>query len=142
MAKEMDLQRFITAQKMDFDLALGEIENGRKVSCWMWYIFPQVRGLGRSSTADYYGIESLEEARAYLADPYLGGNLRKICRALLRLEENNPTAVFGRPDDMKLKSSMTLFACASEDDTLFRDVLEKYFGGKTDRRTLKILNLD
>lgn len=136
-----DLQKFIIAHQRDYATALYEIRNGRKRSHWMWYIFPQIRGLGRSSTSQYYAIDSLEEASAFLSDTYLGGNLREICEVLLELESNNPTEIFGKPDDMKLRSSMTLFACAAGRDSVFEKVLNKYFGGRCDIRTKKILNI-
>lgn len=138
---EFDLNRFINAQKGDYEIAREEIRNGKKRSHWMWYIFPQIRGLGRSSMAYRYGIESLEEARAYLADPVLGGNLREISGILLGLETNDAYRVFGSPDDMKLRSSMTLFALVSEEGSVFHGVLDKFFGGRMDSRTLQMLGL-
>ena len=136
-----DLQRFTDAQRRSYATAREEIRKGRKRSHWMWYIFPQMRGLGFSSNAHYYGIVSLEEAKAYLADPYLGGNLREISGLLLELETNDPYRVFGTPDDMKLCSSMTLFAMASEEGSVFHQVLDKYYGGSMDRSTLRLLGL-
>lgn len=134
-----NLSRFVTAQERDYSTALSEIRNGRKVSHWMWYIFPQLRGLGRSLMSDYYGIQDLDEAIAFLNDSYLGANLRNITQALLALDQTNPTLVFGRPDDMKLRSSMTLFTCAAPGEQLFRDVLEQYFNGNMDSRTIHML---
>ena len=107
MARTYDLSRFETAHRKDYAKALREVKNGRKTSHWMWYIFPQIHGLGFSSTAQFYAIDSLEEAVAFLNDPYLGGNLIEISTALLALETNSATKVFGFPDDLKLKSSMT-----------------------------------
>ena len=107
----------------------------------MWYIFPQLQGLGRSSTSQYYGIKDRGEAIAFLDDPYLGGNLLEISRVLLSLEGSNPTLIFGRPDDMKLKSCMTLFASISSVGSVFHQVLDKYFMGREDRRTLAMLGL-
>lgn len=133
-----DLERFKKAQEFDFATALAEIRNGRKVSHWMWYIFPQLAGLGMSSTSQYYGICDLEEAKAYLEDEYLRDHLMTICEALLSLDTSDALAVFGRPDNMKLRSSMTLFAQASDND-IFQKVLEKYFEGKMDGRTVKML---
>ena len=130
------------AQKRSYPTALQEIQNGRKMSHWMWYIFPQIAGLGHSYTAQYYAIQNLEEARAFLNDPYLGKNLLEISHALLPLETNNPTEVFGKPDDMKLRSCMTLFAAVSEEGSVFHQVLEKYFDGNRDRLTLNILEND
>lgn len=138
----MDLSRFTKAQEQDFKTAFKEIKNGRKMSHWMWYIFPQIQGLGKSSTSQYYGIKDLNEARAFINDPYLGGNLKKISMALLELEENNAVAIFGKPDDIKLKSCMTLFSCISEDGSIFHKVLEKYFDGRQCKRTLSIIGLN
>ena len=134
-----DLQRFTEAQKLDFDLALEEIRSGCKRSHWMWYIFPQIRGLGFSSMSAYYGIQDLEEAEDYLKDPYLGGNLRSICQALLVLDTDDPHQVLGSPDDLKLLSSMTLFEAAEGKGGIFTKVIEKYYGGRRDQRTLGIL---
>ena len=141
MALQNDLYRFISAHQTSYRQALAEIQNGRKVTHWMWFIFPQLQGLGHSATSQYYAIRSLDEARAYLQDPYLGGNLLEISRALLALDTNDPVQVFGRPDDRKLCSSMTLFACASPECTVFSQVLQKYFGGRKDRRTLRMLGI-
>lgn len=138
----MDLSRFTKAQEQDFKTAFKEIKNGRKISHWMWYIFPQIQGLGKSSTSQHYGIKDLNEARAFINDPYLGGNLKKISMALLELEENNAVAIFGKPDDIKLKSCMTLFSCISEDGSIFHKVLEKYFDGRQCKRTLSIIDLN
>ena len=134
-----DLSRFRDAHERDYLRALGEIRNGRKLSHWMWYIFPQLKGLGRSANSEYYGIRDLEEARAYLADPILGGHLITLCEALLTLETSDPAEVMGHPDDRKLRSSMTLFAEASDSLGIFRQVLEKYYQGKQDPRTLALL---
>ena len=138
----MDLSRFTKAQEQDFKTAFKEIKNGRKMSHWMWYIFPQIQGLGKSSTSQYYGIKDLNEARAFINDPYLGRNLKKISMALLELEENNAVAIFGKPDDIKLKSCMTLFSCISEDGSIFHKVLEKYFDGRQCKRTVSIIGLN
>ncbi len=137
--KEYDLSRFTEAHKEKYDTALSEIKAGRKRSHWMWYIFPQLRGLGRSVTAEFYGIADLAEAKAFLSDPYLGKNLREISEVLLTLESDNATEIFDRPDDMKLRSSMTLFDCASETDHVFQKVLQKFFEGRPDYRTLDML---
>ena len=134
-----DLSRFRDAHERDYLRALGEIRNGRKLSHWMWYIFPQLKGLGRSANSEYYGIRDLEEARAYLADPILGGHLITLCEALLTLETSDSAEVMGHPDDRKLRSSMTLFAAASDSLGIFRQVLEKYYQGKQDPRTLALL---
>jgi len=139
--QEYDLSRFITAHQRDYKTALSEIRNGHKTSHWMWYIFPQLKGLGRSSTSEYYGIQNLEEASAFLNDPYLGQNLIEISAELLELDTNNATAIFGKPDDMKLQSSMTLFNYASTDNAVFLSVLEKYYDGREDYLTLRRLGL-
>ena len=134
------LERFIEPQEQDYEQALKEIRNGRKVSHWIWYIFPQLRGLGKSYMSDYYGIRDLDEAKAFLQDPYLGKHLQKISEALLNLDNDNETQIMGRPDDMKLKSSMTLFACADPENAVFEKVLEKFYNGHKDGRTLKMLS--
>lgn len=135
-----DLNRFITAQEHSYDAALSEIKSGRKRTHWMWYIFPQIEGLGHSSTAQFYAIRDLQEAKEYYAHPVLGPRLVEISEALLALDGDNATAVMGYPDDLKLKSSMTLFAIASG-NPVFTQVLEKYFDGRQDRYTVKILGL-
>ena len=135
------LDRFLDAQRGDYAAALTEVRRGRKTSHWMWYIFPQIAGLGQSSTARYYSIRDLEEAREYYAHPVLGQRLREISGALLELRGSDPVAVFGGIDSMKLKSSMTLFAVAAPDDPLFQQVLDKYYGGEQDALTLRILGL-
>lgn len=134
------LERFIEPQEQDYEQALKEIRNGRKVSHWIWYIFPQLRGLGKSYMSDYYGIRDLDEAKAFLQDPYLGKHLQKISEVLLNLDNDNATQIMGRPDDMKLKSSMTLFACADPENAVFEKVLEKFYNGHKDGRTLKMLS--
>lgn len=141
MEKSYDLDRFISAQQRDYSTALREIQGGRKRSHWMWYIFPQLKGLGMSYTAQLYGIDGLGEAKAFLADEYLGGNLREICGALLALDTDDASYVFGYPDDLKLRSSMTLFKLASPDDRVFAAVLNKFYGGREDPRTRELLGL-
>ena len=135
------LDRFLDAQRGDYAAALAEVRRGRKTSHWMWYIFPQIAGLGQSSTARYYSIRDLEEAREYYAHPVLGQRLREISGVLLELRGSDPVAVFGGIDSMKLKSSMTLFAVAAPDDPLFLQVLDKYYGGEQDALTLRILGV-
>ena len=135
----MSLQRFEDAHRHDYETALAEIRRGRKTSHWMWYIFPQLKGLGHSPTAQYYSIENLGEAEAFLAHPVLGAHLVEISRALLALETNNADLVFGYPDNLKLRSSMTLFAQVREADSVFGQVLDKFFEGKPDQRTLALL---
>ena len=133
------LKRFLDAQKRDYEQALKEIRSGRKRSHWIWYIFPQLEALGYSSTAKYYGIRDLDEAKAYLAEPTLRSRLIEISEALLTLPENDPSIVMGYPDDLKLRSSMTLFLAADPDCPVFQLVLDKYYGGKPDPRTLELL---
>ena len=132
------IDRFLGPQQTAYPIALEEVRNGRKVSHWMWYIFPQLRGLGQSNAAWYYGIEDLEEARAYLAHPALGHRLREITQAALELPETDPMKVFGWPDNMKFRSCMTLFAQVGE-DALFARALDKFFGGQADFMTLELL---
>lgn len=140
-----DLTRFKNAQELDYETALAEIRSGQKQSHWMWYIFPQLEGLGFSGISQYYGIRGMEEARAYLADDLLRSHLMEISESLLTLESNNATQVMGYPDDLKLKSSMTLFLLASGHDSkyerearVFKAVLDKYFGGEMDGQTVEM----
>lgn len=137
----VDLSRFVSAHKTDYDRALSEIKGGKKTSHWMWYIFPQLKGLGRTSISEYYGINDLDEARAFLNDDYLGNHLKNISNALLKLECNDAKEIMGSIDGRKLKSSMTLFHLANQNETVFKDVLVKYFDGQLDYRTLKMLGL-
>ena len=134
-----NLERFKIAQERSYAYALAEIRNGRKVSHWMWYVFPQIAGLGRSSTAEYYSISCLDEAREYLADEVLGERLIEISSALLELNTNDAETVMGFPDCLKLRSSMTLFSVASGGKKVFNDVIAKYYGGEPDERTLEII---
>ena len=120
-----DLSRFISAQQQSYKTALKEIRNGKKSSHWIWYIFPQIEGLGRSSTAQYYSIRDLQEARDFMDDPYLSHNLIEISEALLGLSSNNATEVMGIPDDMKLRSSMTLFMAAAPDQPVWPGISGK-----------------
>ena len=134
----MSVERFIDAQKEDYDIGFREISNGKKRNHYMWYIFPQVKGLGRSSTAKYYGIDGLDEAREYMENEYLANNLINISNELLKLETNDPVEIFGHIDSKKLRSSMTLFELVS-DNEVFHLVLEKYFDGKRDQITLDLV---
>lgn len=136
-----NMKRFLDAQAGDYETALREIRAGRKRSHWIWYIFPQLKALGRSDTAQYYGIRDLDEARAYLEDPVLCTRLLEISGALLDLPGNDPRAVMGYPDDLKLRSSMTLFAAADPDRKVFRQVLDKYYNGIPDPLTLELLGM-
>ena len=133
-----DLSRFHKAQRRDYAEALAEIRAGRKRSHWIWYIFPQIAGLGFSTTSQYYAIQNLDEAKAYLADPVLRERLLEISQALLDLPSSDPSAVMGYPDDLKLKSSMTLFELADPDCPVFPAVLEKFYGGERDRKTIRL----
>jgi len=139
MHDETDLGRFLDAQTRDYPVALSEIMAGKKRGHWMWYIFPQLAGLGYSDMARYYGIKNMAEATAYLAHPLLRQRIMDICRALLNLHENNPTNVMGSPDDIKLRSSMTLFSMVPYTDPVFDEVLSKYFGGVKDEATIGLL---
>ena len=136
-----DLSRFLEAQKNAYDTALREIRAGWKRSHWMWYIFPQIQGLGYSAMAQHYAIRDLGEAREYLQHPLLGPRLIEISEALLSLDESDPRRVMGSPDDLKLRSCMTLFQCAAPDQPVFGKVLDKFYGGRPDGRTLEILSL-
>lgn len=136
-----DLNRFINAQNGDYDIALSEIRSGHKRSHWIWYIFPQVKGLGFSPASGYYGIDGLEEAKAYMDNEILRKRLVGISEALLLLESAAAGEVMGYPDNLKLCSSMTLFAEASPEEEVFQKVLDKYFGGEKDERTLEILKV-
>lgn len=140
MNDNYNLQRFKKAQEGDFEIALREIQNGRKQSHWMWYIFPQLKGLGQSHFSSFYGIKDLSEATAYLADPLLGERLVEISKALYKLESNDALEIMGSPDHFKLKSSMTLFSLVSNSDPIFKQVLDKFFQGRMCRRTMKLLN--
>lgn len=133
-----DLQRFRTAQSHVYSQVLYELKDGHKRTHWMWFVFPQVEGLGESPMAIRYAIGSADEARAYLADPLLGTRIRECTRILLDLPETNATRILGYPDDLKFRSSMTLFAAVSGEE-LFEAALEKFFGGKKDPRTLAFL---
>ena len=134
------LHRFVSAQKKTFDIALSEIRSGKKKTHWMWFIYPQIAGLGNSLTARYYAIHSLSEADAYLRHPVLGYRLRLMTAELLKLDKTDPYDIFGFPDYLKLKSCMTLFEMAEmENSTLFSDVLVKFFGGQRDDKTIFIV---
>lgn len=134
-----NLERFLSAQQNCYKDALEEIQQGRKRSHWMWFIFPQIIGLGHSPTARYYSIKDLQEAKAFLEDEILGKNLIRISEALLDIESNDAEEVMGWPDNMKLKSSMTLFLTADPQCSVFQKVLDKFFNGEKDFQTIKIL---
>ena len=134
-----DLSRFTEAQKYDYEAALREIKRGHKTSHWIWYIFPQLKALGRSSMAQHYGIENLDEAKEYLADEILRGRLLEISQALLELKNNDIEYIMGSAiDKKKLLSSMTLFHLAEPTCEIFTKVIEKYFGGQLDEMTVNL----
>lgn len=135
---DFNLERFVLAQRNVYSQALSEIIRGRKTSHWMWFIFPQVKGLGRSYESQLYGIGDLSEARAYLAHEVLGNRLRECVSTLLRIENRTALEIFGPIDEMKLRSSLTLFNAASE-EVIFDQAIAKYFNGQTDDLTLGIL---
>ena len=137
-----DLDRFVKAQDADYTRALAEIRGGHKRSHWMWYIFPQFDGLGSSPTARRYAIKSVAEAGAYLDHPVLGPRLAECAEAALGIDGGSAAEIFGSPDDMKLKSSATLFAHVSPAGSVFDRVLGKYFGGERDDKTLDLLGDD
>jgi uncharacterized protein (DUF1810 family) len=135
-----NLQRFLTAQAEDYECALGELQRGRKESHWIWYIFPQVAGLGHSSMAQEYAIQSKEKTIAYLKHAVLGARLQQCCEALLKHQGRKIQDIMGFPDDLKLRSSMTLFAQISTADSVFHKVLNAFYSGKMDERTIAFLN--
>ena len=134
-----DLERFLKAQEKDYEQALNEIKSGRKIGHWIWYIFPQISGLGFSSTSKYYSIKDKNEAIEYLKNKTLKNRLIEICEALLSLESDDATYVMGYPDDLKLKSSMTLFDEVSDID-VFKKVLDKFYNVEKDEMTISLLN--
>ena len=136
-----DLGRFVQAQEGDYQRALSEISAGRKRSHWMWYIFPQLDGLGVSPTSRHYAIKSPAEAEAYLRHPVLGPRLLECAEAALGVEGRSATEVFGSPDDLKLRSCATLFARVAPAGSVFERLLDKYFGGEPDARTLRLLGV-
>ena len=135
-----DLNRFLTAQENTYETALREIRNGRKQSHWMWFIFPQIIGLGRTEISRTYAIKSREEAVAHLTHPVLGDRLREAAEAALSVKGKSATEIFGTPDDLKLKSSMTLFKSVSADNEVFARVLDQYYEGEEDPQTVRILS--
>lgn len=137
--RDFDLERFVKEQQRDYSRAYVEVSQGRKQSHWMWWIFPQIVGLGMTSTSHKYSIKSLDEAKAFLNHPYLGKNIREISNVLLGLDTDDAYEVFGSPDNLKLRSSMTLFAEAAPEDKTFQDVIDKFYGGKKDEKTLDII---
>lgn len=134
-----DLNRFKVAQTHSYNEALQEIKKGKKWGHWMWYIFPQIQGLGQSEVSQWYAFESLQEAKEYLQDNLLRSRLEEICLAVLEVRSNDPLEVFGYPDNLKLRSSMTLFDAAEPGNALFGKILDKFFNGERDPLTLQIL---
>jgi len=135
----VSLERFVTAQAQIYPRVLAELKAGRKQSHWMWFIFPQVAGLSSSYRGQLYAIQSLQEAQEYLAHPLLGSRLRECCQAVMAVEGKTAHDIFRSPDDMKFRSSLTLFSQAAPDETLFRKLLEKYYDGEADELTLEKL---
>ena len=134
-----DLQRFVDAQQGVIDAVRDELRAGRKRSHWMWFVFPQLQGLGSSAMAQHYGIASLEEARAYLAHPVLGPRLRECCALMLAVPERSAHEILGSPDDLKFRSCLTLFALAAPQEAVFRDALQRFYRGEMDARTQALL---
>ena len=137
-----DLDRFLKAQGDTYDIALDELKAGRKRSHWIWFIFPQIAGLGQSPTSQFYGVKSLDEAAAYLRHPILGGRLHESLKTLQMLEETNADRIFGDLDAMKFRSSLTLFAEADPADPIIEAALDRWFGGRKDEKTLQLLRRD
>jgi uncharacterized protein (DUF1810 family) len=138
-ADPFDLERFVEAQRVVHDAALDELRSGRKTGHWIWYVFPQVAGLGHSPMSRRYAIGSIEEARAYLAHPVLGPRLRECSEALLSVRDRSASEILGDIDARKVRSSMTLFARAAPDDAVFSAVLDRYYEGVADQRTDELL---
>lgn len=136
------LSRFVEAQEHEYAQALSEIRSGRKRSHWMWYIFPQIAGLGHSPTSVHFAIRNAAEASAYLAHPVLGRRLNECAEAVLSVEGRTAHEIFGSPDDMKLRSCATLFASVSPAGSPFQRILDKYFGGERDERTVALLAVE
>lgn len=139
MSDAFNLERFVKAQEPDYESALRELSAGRKRSHWIWYVFPQVRGLGASAMSQKYAISGRDEARAYCEHPILGPRLRECTQLVLDVEGRTAEQIFPYPDDLKFRSCMTLFERCAPDPAIFRAALLKYFGGKPDTRTLEIL---
>ena len=140
MANPFQLQRFVDAQAPVFETVCAELRAGRKASHWMWFVFPQLRGLGRSAMASAYGIASLDEARAYLAHPLLGPRLRQCTQRVLDVEGRDAHAIFGSPDDLKFRSCMSLFADVAGGRSVFDAALDRFFDGRPDPATLRLLD--
>ncbi len=139
MKDRFDLQRFVSAQERQYNDAISELKSGRKLTHWIWFVFPQPEGLGRSPTAQHYAIISLAEARAYLNHPLLGARLKECTSAVLNVEGRTAHEIFGHPDDLKFHSCMTLFAAISGQESIFEKAIEKYYNGTSDQATLYLL---
>ena len=142
MTDPYDLNRFVRAQNESYEQALSELQRGRKQSHWMWYVFPQLDGLGSSSTSRFYSIKSEDEARAYLDHPVLGPRLAECAEAILAVDGQSATAILGSPDDLNLKSCATLFAHVSPPGSVFERILDTFYGGERDAATLRLLAPD
>ena len=140
MADPYDLSRFVRAQDESYAQALAELARGRKQSHWMWYVFPQLDGLGSSPPSKFYAIKSEDEARAYLEHPVLGPRLAECAQAILSIEGSSARAILGSPDDLKLKSCATLFAHVSPPGSVFEQLLDKFYAGERDAATLRLLS--
>jgi len=141
MYDEKKLNRFLIQQEGLYKIIIEELRRGEKSTHWIWFIFPQVKGLGHSQTSHFYGIESLDEAKSYIGHPVLGKRLIECCEILMKLEGKKISHILPPPDDVKLRSSMALFSIASPESNIFTAVLQKYFNGTTDQKTLQILGL-
>ncbi len=142
MSMSFDLERFVVAQVPIYERVRAELAAGVKASHWMWFIFPQLRGLGHSAMAEHFGLAGRAEAESYLAHPMLGARLRECTRLVLGVRNKTPHEIFGTPDDLKFHSSMTLFAAVAREEPLFRQALDRYFGGRRDTLTEQILGGD
>ncbi len=142
MKAEASLERFLTIQNRDYEKVLNEIKAGRKESHWMWYIFPQLLGLGHSKMSEYYGIQGLREAKRYLENPILRDRLTEVCKVLLSVDDRTAFTIFGSPDDLKLHASMTLFFKATNEISVFKKVIEKYFNGREHQLTIELLKVE
>ncbi|MGB3508233.1 MAG: DUF1810 domain-containing protein [Microcoleaceae cyanobacterium] len=134
-----DLSRFISAQERIYENVIAELKSGKKRTHWMWYIFPQIDGLAKSKTSKHYAIKSIEEARQYLNHPVLGRRLLECAEIVFAIERSSISEIFGYPDDLKFQSCMTLFSCLAESESVFVGILDKYFNGERDFKTLQIL---
>ncbi len=134
-----NIDRFVEMHELYYPVALREIQDGYKRSHWMWYIFPQLKGLGHSSKSEYYGIDGLKEAKEYMNNEYLRHNMIEICNELIKLDDSVDN-IFGYPDNLKLNSSMTLFEYAIPEEKIFGKIIDKFYNGKRDKNTINILN--